>query len=132
MLKGLSSKYINVLLQAEGSALAAKFNGNWAGCLDRDDEGHIFLDFDPDLFQYILSYLRACTICSGTKPAPPQISSEHQLAYGDLVRCLLLEEFMGCLDTALQPSQLTIATARPGLSICSSRQAAHVQQSSDN
>lgn len=63
----LATKW-STLTQAQGSALAAWFSGRWEDCLDRDEQGHAFLDFDPDLFQPILSFLRSVAICSTLIP----------------------------------------------------------------
>ncbi|KAL3135141.1 hypothetical protein ABBQ32_008076 [Trebouxia sp. C0010 RCD-2024] len=60
----------STLTQAKGSTLAAMFSGRWEHCLARDREGRIFLDFDPDLFQPILSFLRTVTICSKPDKRP--------------------------------------------------------------
>ena len=83
--------------QARGSALAARFRGSWEQCLDRDDQGRIFLDFDPQLFQHILSYLRFCATQSDpdTRPCLPTIEPNQQAAYMNLVNYLVLGDFMG-------------------------------------
>ena len=90
-------------MQAEGSGLAARFNGNWEHCLDRDDQGRIFFDWDPYCFQQILCYLRWRAILSNLNaaPAPPKVEASKQQAYMDLVRYLLLEDYMGYSGSAL-------------------------------
>ena len=80
------------------------FSGRWEQCLDYDDKGQVFLDFDPYSFQQILSYLRSCNICSsatGTIPLP-EIEHGKRKMFTDLVKYLSLEEYMGmgCLSLA--------------------------------
>lgn len=48
----------STLIQAEGSALAARFSGRWEQSLSRGDQGRIFLDYDSYSFQQILLCLR--------------------------------------------------------------------------
>ena len=75
-------------VQAVGSALAARFSGHWEECLDHDDQGRIFLDFDPYCFQQIVFYLRSRAIQSDPDAtmALPEIVAEKQRAFFDLVR----------------------------------------------
>jgi len=40
------------------SMLAASFSGRWDESLQRDSDGAIFVDFEPDLFMPLLAYLR--------------------------------------------------------------------------
>ena len=92
-------------VQAEGSALAARFSGHWEQCLDHDNQGHVFLDFDPDLFKHILFYLRSRTMLSSPddKVPFPQVALDKQHAFENLIKYLALEEYMGCgACTALQ------------------------------
>jgi BTB/POZ domain len=42
----------------ENSVLGAKFSKNWEGSLDKDKDGNIFVDQDPDLFLLLVSHLR--------------------------------------------------------------------------
>ncbi len=73
------------------------FNGRWEQRLDRDDQGRIFLDFDPYCFQQILFYLRSRNLLSSAEAiaALPEVDPCKKHAYMDLVKFLLLEEFMG-------------------------------------
>ena len=84
-------------VQADGSALAARFSGKWEQCLDHDDQGRIFLDFDPDLFNHILFYLRSRAMLSSPedKVPYPQVEQHKQQAFNNLVKYLVLEEYMG-------------------------------------
>ena len=85
-------------VQAEGSSLAARFSGNWEQCLDHDEEGHIFLDLDPELFKHILFYLRSRTLLSSPedKVPFPQVAQDKQHAFRNLIKYLALEEYMMC------------------------------------
>ncbi|KAA6425970.1 MAG: hypothetical protein FRX49_04345 [Trebouxia sp. A1-2] len=85
------------LEEAEGSCLAARFNGLWEQCLDHDDQGRIFLDFDPYCFQLILFYLRSRTLLSSAEATAtlPEVEPCKRRAFLDLVKYLALEEYMG-------------------------------------
>lgn len=120
---------LHCALQAKGSTLAAWFSGRWEDCLDHDDQGRTFLDFDPDLFQPILSFLRSCAICSNpdARPKLVGVATTKKLAFTDLVKFLALEEYLGCAcDTALQPQPLTFAKATAGFTISHHNQRATV------
>lgn len=103
------------MLQARGSTLAAWFSGRWEDCLDRDDQGRTFLDFDPDLFQLILSFLRSCAICSNpdARPKLARADASKQQAFKDLIKYLGLEDYLGygCDNRLQPPSPPTFATA---------------------
>lgn len=120
----------STLTQAEGSALAARFNGRWEQCLDRDDQGRIFLDFDPYCFQQILFYLRSRALLSSAEAAAalPEVESCRRTAYIDLVKYLALEEYMGYSGVAA----LQFVQASPGVEIMGERQKAKVTTSGSN
>lgn len=112
-------------VQATGSTLAAWFSGRWEDCLDHDDQGRTFLDFDPDLFQPILSFLRSCTIHSNpdTRPSLKGVAPLKQQAFTDLIRFLALEDYLGSMrDTALQSQLYTVAKAGEGLTVSDDKQ----------
>lgn len=46
------------LTSIDNSVLSAKFSKNWEDGLDRDKDGNIFVDQDPDLFLKLITYLR--------------------------------------------------------------------------
>ena len=48
--------------QIEGSMLATKFSGRWEGNMKKDEDGRVFLNYDPDEFKLILKELRKCEI----------------------------------------------------------------------
>lgn len=77
--------------------MAARFSGRWEECLDHDDQGRIFLDFDPYCFQQILFYLRSRSHLSSAEvtAALPEVEAGKEHAYRDLVKYLALEEYMG-------------------------------------
>ena len=102
------------VLQARGSTLAAWFSGRWEDCLDHDEQGRTFLDFDPDLFKPILSFLRSSAISSSTvaRPRLAGVDASKQQAFKELIKYLALEEYLGYgCDNGLQPSSPTSARA---------------------
>ena len=121
-----------VCTQAEGSSLAARFNGSdlMEQCLDRDDQGRIFLDFDPYCFQQILFYLRSRALLSSAEAtaALPEIDPCIKHAYMDLVKFLLLEECMGYSGF----SALQFVQASSGVQIMREGQTAKVVASSSS
>lgn len=48
----------STLTQFEDSMLAAKFSGRWDDSMEKDRDGDIFIDQDPDCFMILVSYLR--------------------------------------------------------------------------
>ena len=48
----------STLCQVEDSLLASMFSGRWEDSLERDKDGAIFFDFNPQYFLVILDYLR--------------------------------------------------------------------------
>ena len=48
----------STLTRVNHSILAVMFNGQWEEKLPHDDEGNIFLDFNPILFEHLLEQLR--------------------------------------------------------------------------
>ncbi|KAK1747167.1 hypothetical protein QTG54_002511 [Skeletonema marinoi] len=48
----------NLLTQFEGSMLAAKFSGRWDDSMEKDRDGNIFVDQDPENFMLLVNYLR--------------------------------------------------------------------------
>ncbi|KAL3162586.1 protein homooligomerization, variant 2 [Trebouxia sp. C0009 RCD-2024] len=115
--------------------LAAWFSGRWEHGLDHDDEGRIFLDFDPDLFQPILSFLRSRAICSNpdARPALVGVDASKQRAFADLVKYLALEEYLGYEhDTGSQPLMPSFARASVTATISENRQIATVTRDTGN
>ena len=53
----------------EGSLLLPSFSGRWEDPVERDQDGVVFLDFNPEYFGWILDYLRAKKISSPENPA---------------------------------------------------------------
>ena len=127
-----TSKGRLVCTQAEGSSLAARFNGSdlMEQCLDRDDQGRIFLDFDPYCFQQILFYLRSRALLSSAEAtaALPEIDPCKKHAYMGLVKFLLLEEYMGYSGF----SALQFVQASSGVQIMREGQTAKVVASSSS
>jgi hypothetical protein len=48
----------NLLTQFDDSMLAAKFSGRWDDSMERDRDGNVFVDQDPDSFMNLITYLR--------------------------------------------------------------------------
>ena len=46
------------LTSVEGSMLASRFSGRWDDSIEKDENGHYFIDQDPELFEAMIHYLR--------------------------------------------------------------------------
>jgi hypothetical protein len=83
----------STLCQIEGSLLAAMFSGRWEHNVERDADGHVFLDFNPKLFAFVLDYLRAKKIETPSKPALlPPVALEDTVNFRSLVDYLGVEQ----------------------------------------
>ena len=80
----------STLCQVEESLLAAMFSGRWEN-VDRDEDGHVFLDYNPELFVLVLDYLRAKKIETPDQPASlPPVAWEDAVNFRTLVDYLNL------------------------------------------
>jgi len=68
----------STVTQVQGSLLASMFSGRWDNKLDRDEEGRVFLDFNPQFMEKVLSYLRALSICPAQQPPALPAAPEDQ------------------------------------------------------
>ena len=50
----------STLCLIEGSMLAIQFSGRWEDSMKKDEDGRIFLNYDPDSFKLILKELWEC------------------------------------------------------------------------
>ena len=77
----------STLCQVEDSPLAALFSGRWEdNNVERDDDGHVFLDYSPKLFAIVLDFLRAKKIETPGKPASlPPVALEDAVNFRSLV-----------------------------------------------
>ena len=80
----------STLCQVEESMLATMFSGRWETDIERDEDGHVFLDYNPELFALVLDYLRAKKFQTPGKPAllPP-------VALEDVVNFKSLVDYLG-------------------------------------
>ena len=83
----------STLCQVEGSLLASMFSGRWEDSLERDKDGAIFFDFNPQYFLAILDYLRAKKIATPENPAPlPKVAEEQAKSFNNLLGYLGLSD----------------------------------------
>ncbi len=86
-------------VQAEDSMLAKMFGPRWAGRQKLDNQGRIFLNFDPYCFEQLLSFLMSKLIEHPEQPAPPPvIRPEAQAKFAQLVEYLGMKDFMEGTD----------------------------------
>ena len=85
----------STLCQVEGSLLASMFSGRWEDSLERDQDGAIFFDFNPQYFVVILDYLRAKKIATPENPAPlPKVAEDQAKNFNNLLEYLGLSEIV--------------------------------------
>ena len=83
----------STLCQVEGSLLASMFSGRWEDSLERDQDGAIFFDFNPQYFLVILDYLRAKKIATPENPVPlPKVAEDQAKSFN------ILLEYLGLSD----------------------------------
>ena len=83
----------STLCQVEGSLLASMFSGRWEDSLERDQDGAIFFDFNPQCFVVILDYLRAKKIATPENPAPlPKVPEDQAKNFNNLLEYLGLRD----------------------------------------
>jgi hypothetical protein len=83
----------STLCQVEGSLLASMFSGRWEDSLERDQDGAIFFDFNPQYFLIILDYLRAKKIATPENPAPlPKVAEDQAKNVNNLLEYLGLSD----------------------------------------
>jgi hypothetical protein len=88
----------STLCQVEGSLLASMFSGRWEDSLERDQDGAIFFDFNPQYFLVILDYLRAKKIATPEHPAPlPKVPEDQAESFNNLL------EYLGLSDEIVPP-----------------------------
>lgn len=78
----LHSTKRSTLTQLEGSVLEGMFSGRWEKSLDVDEDGRIFLDFDPECFGEVLHQLRLLQLTGRrevdwSKVAAPERKNEY-------------------------------------------------------
>ena len=104
-------------MQAKGSVLAAKFSGRWECKHQLDEQGYIFVEYDPYCFNKILAFLRSKAIEHPDYPAPtPVIASEHEAQFNQLVSYLGLKDFVG-LDRVHNRTNKQQLANRPALMV---------------
>ena len=83
----------STLCQVENSLLATMFSGRWEESLERDQDGTVFLDFNPQYFVLILDYLRAKTIAPPGKPISlPKVTDDQSERFNNLLQYLGLSD----------------------------------------
>ena len=83
----------STLCQVSGSLLASMFSGRWETSLERDEDGRIFFDFNPQYFVLILDYLRAKRVATPENPAPlPKVPDDQAKNFNNLIEYLGLSD----------------------------------------
>ena len=83
----------STLCQVENSLLATMFSGRCEESLERDQDGAVFLDFNPQYFVLILDYLREKRIGQPGKPVPlPKVADDQLEPFNNLLQCLGLSD----------------------------------------
>eukprot|EP00927_Polykrikos_kofoidii_P028899 TRINITY_DN25096_c0_g1_i1.p1 TRINITY_DN25096_c0_g1~~TRINITY_DN25096_c0_g1_i1.p1 ORF type:complete len:466 (+),score=56.56 TRINITY_DN25096_c0_g1_i1:122-1519(+) len=92
----------------EGSYLANLFSGRWEGSIERDSNGHYFLDFDPVSFRLVLNFLRNRRLEGPAAATPPPcVPHDRKEHFHNLV------EYLGLLEP-LQEAQTSSSVGNVG------------------
>jgi hypothetical protein len=107
-------KRSTLTMHTMGTKFWALFNGRWENKLQRDMNGRIFLDVNPECFQAIVAYLNEMMIsCEDNAPDQPSVDDEHKLL---LWQHLALFDFWGKVVASAPQSQVvTTDDARSNL-----------------
>ena len=97
------------LCQVEESLLATMFNGRWEDRVQKDKDGVVFFDFNPEYFGWILDYLRAKKISSPENPAVLAEVPKNQMKNFNT-----LLEYLGLSD------EIVPASSTDKFNVCSS------------
>ena len=66
------------LCRVQVSLLASMFSGRWEGAHKLDNDGPVFLDYNPEFFVPVLNYLRAMEYATpGNPPSFPQLREDQ-------------------------------------------------------
>lgn len=91
----LSTKRSTLLQAPEDSVLHAMFSGRWDHSIARDQQGRMFLDFTPKLFEKILCYLRTCRLVPPDQGMKlPVVEEEHWQEFSLMLEYLGLKEMI--------------------------------------
>ena len=83
----------STLCQIENSLLATMFSGRSDDSLERDRDGAVFLDFNPQHFVLILEYLRGRKIAQPGQPRPlPKVADDQLEHFNNLLQYLGLSD----------------------------------------
>ena len=95
----------STLTQFEDSMLAAKFSGRWDDSLEKDCDGNIFMDEDPENFGVLLKFLRMRMKCQGGGSVPrfhlpkPTYEFCSMLEYYNLMQGIYGHNWVGAKNT---------------------------------
>mmetsp|Transcript_111418 Transcript_111418/g.215754 ORF Transcript_111418/g.215754 Transcript_111418/m.215754 type:complete len:544 (+) Transcript_111418:41-1672(+) len=78
-----------------GSFMAELFSGRWDHALQRDPQGHIFLDIDPAVFAPLATWLRDSRIETPERPAPlPSVLIEDVPHFQAVIDCFGIRPYL--------------------------------------
>ena len=92
----------STLCQVKDSLLATMFSGRWEDNIERDKDGAVFFDFNPQHFILILNYLRVKKIETPENPPPlPKVPEDQSESFRSLV------QYLGLSNEISAPSKIT-------------------------
>ena len=113
----------DTLTCVKGSRLEALYSGSWDNQLLKDENGRVFMDFDPDVFKKILEYLYIIKISSNENDGTSTSTSEEKHKFPPrptlefAASSQLLEQYIKCFGLALPKNnnQLLVDAKSPPL-----------------
>jgi len=98
------------LTSVEGSMLASRFSGRWDESLEKDSNGHFFIDQPIELVRPMINYLRA-KACE--TPMGPPVKSPHLKDYELRQDFYRLVEYFG-MTPGIYPTVIELHRGEPG------------------
>ena len=89
----------STLCQVKNSLLATMFSGRWEDNIERDQDGAVFFDFNPQHFIIILDYLRLKKIATPENPPLPKVPKDQRDSFNLLVQYLGLSNEISAPST---------------------------------
>ena len=84
----------STLTLAPDTMFTYMFSGRWEESMKRDNNNRVFLDYDPELIEIIVNFLRMTKIKDPTKPVrSPKVHVDKKEDFDDILRYFGLSDF---------------------------------------
>jgi len=101
------------LTSVEGSMLASRFSGRWDDSIEKDENGHYFIDQEFDLFEKMINYLRHRSNETDQYPVKSPCSFNPAKYRGEVEDFYRMVEYYG-MTLGIFPSELKVVYKNGG------------------